>query len=111
MRTLAFIFGSAIGAPLRFLIVRLFQSKSQFFTGVLIVNVVGSFLLPIFLANDQATGAFLGMGFCGAFTTWSALALEMDQQLTKGERRKFAINLGFNLFFGFGAAALGASIQ
>lgn len=78
---------------------------------MLIVNVVGSFLLPIFLANDQATGAFLGMGFCGAFTTWSALALELDQQLTKGERRKFAINLGFNLFFGFGAAALGASIQ
>ncbi len=110
MRTLAFIFGSAIGVPLRFLIVRLFQSKSQFFTGVLIVNVIGSFLLPIFLANDQATGAFLGMGFCGAFTTWSALALEMDQQLTKGERRKFAINLGLNLFFGFGAAALGASI-
>jgi len=110
MRSLLFVFGSAIGAPLRFLIVRLFQSKSQFFTGVLIVNVIGSLLLPIFLANDQATGAFLGMGFCGAFTTWSALALELDQELTQGEKRKFLANLGLNLFLGFGAAALGASI-
>ena len=110
MRSLLFVFGSAIGAPLRFLIVRLFQSKSQFFTGVLIVNVIGSFLLPISLANDQTTGAFLGMGFCGAFTTWSALALELDQELTQGEKRKFLANLGLNLFLGFGAAALGASI-
>ena len=77
---------------------------------MLIVNVIGSFLLPIFLANDQATGAFLGMGFCGAFTTWSALALELDQELTQGEKRKFLINLGLNLFLGFGAATLGASI-
>lgn len=109
MRTLLFVFGSAIGAPLRFLIVRLFQSNSQFFTGVLVVNVIGSLLLPIFLVSDQSNSAFLGMGFCGAFTTWSALALELDQELTQGEKRKFLANLGLNLFLGFGAAALGAS--
>ncbi len=110
MRTLLFVVGSAVGAPIRFLMVRLFQSKSQFFTGVLVVNVVGSFLLPIFLVSDQANSAFLGMGFCGAFTTWSALALELDQELTKGEKRKFLVNLGLNLFLGFAAAALGAAV-
>ncbi|MBU6242524.1 MAG: CrcB family protein [Acidobacteria bacterium] len=110
MRSLLFIFGSAIGAPLRFLIVRLFQSKSQFFTGVLVVNVVGSFLLPFFLINDQTNSAFLGMGFCGAFTTWSALALELDQELAQGENGKFLANFGLNLLLGFGAAALGAAL-
>ena len=104
MRVIYFILGAGIGAPLRYLIDKFFRAKYKFPVGILIVNTVGSFVLGLTQLN------YFVMGFCGAFTTWSALALELDQELTKGEKRKFLINLGLNLFLGFGAAALGASI-
>ena len=45
MRLLPFIAGAALGAPLRYLIDKFFRTKYVFPLGILIVNVVGSFIL------------------------------------------------------------------
>lgn len=110
MRTIYFIVGSAVGAPLRYVIDRYFRQKHSFPSGILIVNVAGSFLLALVLSQETSDAAFLGMGFCGAFTTWSALALDLDSELAVGKKKIFYANLISNLLFGFVAAIVGAKL-
>jgi CrcB protein len=69
--------GAAIGAPLRYALSTALDTE-RFPRGTLLVNVVGSFLLGLFV-EAGATGhwlAFLGTGFCGGFTTYSAFAVQ-----------------------------------
>jgi CrcB protein len=77
--------GGFAGSVLRYVTVRLVDGKvnALFPFGTLTVNVVGSFLLGVIymLAVRKAGLAengrlFLGVGFCGGFTTFSAFALE-----------------------------------
>jgi CrcB protein len=70
-------FGAALGAPLRYLMASALDQE-RFPRGTLLVNVAGSFLLGLFI-DAGATGhwlAFLGTGFCGGFTTYSAFAVQ-----------------------------------
>jgi CrcB protein len=76
--------GAGLGAPLRYLAGH--HLDDDFPTGTLLVNVAGSFLLGLFSALSL-TGhqtAFLGTGFCGAFTTWSALAVKAAEHGWRG---------------------------
>jgi CrcB protein len=98
MRLLPFIAGAALGAPLRYLIDKFFRTKYVFPIGILIVNVVGSFILGYTQDN------YFVMGFCGAFTTWSAFMLDVDRELPF--RRRTAINIA--LTFGLSIAAVAA---
>jgi CrcB protein len=69
--------GAAVGAPLRYLVATTLDQE-RFPRGTLLVNVVGSFLLGL-LVEAGATGhglALLGTGFCGGFTTYSALSVQ-----------------------------------
>jgi fluoride exporter len=100
MRVLTFIAGAAIGAPLRYLIDKYFRAKYVFPVGILIVNVVGSFVLGYTQDN------YFVMGFCGAFTTWSAFMLDIDKGLAF--RRRTALNLV--LTFGLSIAAVAAGV-
>ena len=100
MRLLTFIAGAAIGAPLRYLIDKYFRTKYVFPVGILIVNVIGSFVLGYTQDN------FFVMGFCGAFTTWSAFILDIDKGLAF--RRRTALNLV--LTFGLSIAAVAAGV-
>jgi fluoride exporter len=77
--------GGFVGSTLRFLTVRLVDSRlnALFPFGTLTVNIIGSFILGIIymLATRQAgisenARLFLAVGFCGGFTTFSAFALE-----------------------------------
>ncbi len=77
--------GGFIGSVVRYLTVKLVDEKlnSLFPYGTLTVNVVGSFLLGlIYMLALRKAGLtengrlFLGVGFCGGFTTFSAFALE-----------------------------------
>jgi fluoride exporter len=70
--------GAAAGAPLRFLAGHHLDRRGPFPWGTLLVNVVGSGLLGWFsgLALDERAWAFLGVGFCGALTTYSAFAVQ-----------------------------------
>ena len=98
MRLLPFIAGAALGAPLRYLIDKFFRTKYVFPVGILIANIVGSFIIGYKQDN------YFVMGFCGAFTTWSAFMLDVDRELPF--RRRTAINIA--LTFGLSIAAVAA---
>ena len=110
MRLELFLFGAAIGATTRYLIVEYFRFNFAFPIGVLISNIVGAFLLGL-TSGTQTDLAFGLAGFCGALTTWSALSLDLSAQLQSRNYRGFATNLLLNYGIGIGAAALGIWIQ
>ena len=77
--------GGFLGSIFRYVTVRLVDAKlnALFPYGTLTVNIVGSFLLGIiYMLALRKAGLtengrlFLGVGFCGGFTTFSAFALE-----------------------------------
>jgi CrcB protein len=77
MRVALFILGAGIGAPARFLIDRYFRSSYSFPVGILAVNIVGSFILGLTQLN------YFVLGLTGAFTTWSAFALDVNSSKNK----------------------------
>ena len=98
MRLPLFILGAGIGAPLRYVVDKFFRTKYVFPAGILIVNVIGSFIL-----GYNHTSYFV-MGFCGAFTTWSTFIIDVERDLPF--RRRTAINI--LLTFGLSIAAIAA---
>jgi CrcB protein len=102
MRLLPFILGAGLGAPLRFLIDKFFRTKFVFPAGILIVNVIGSFVLGYNHEN------YFVMGFCGAFTTWSAFMLDVDKDLPF--RRRTAINIVLTFVLSISAVAAGFAL-
>lgn len=64
--------GAAVGAPARYLVGLLLPGPR----GTLLVNLLGSLLLGVFTGRSPAWYALLGTGLCGAFTTYSAFAVE-----------------------------------
>jgi CrcB protein len=98
---LAFAVAAAAGGVLRHLVNRCGWG----WRGTLGVNVVGAFLLGALAGRgphpDVAT--VLGVGLLGAFTTFSAFALEV---IEAPRRRGVVITVG-TLVLGIGAAAAG----
>ena len=84
-KVLAVGFGGFLGSIARYITVKSVDEKlnAVFPYGTLSVNIIGSFLLGlIYVLASRKTGMteqwrlFLGAGFCGGFTTFSAFALE-----------------------------------
>ncbi|TWD83177.1 CrcB protein [Kribbella amoyensis] len=117
MNVLLVAAGAAVGAPLRFLTDRYFVTRMMrgrtkpFPWGTLAVNVLGSFVLGLMtgITDDTAT-LLVGVGFCGAFTTYSTFAAETVQLAVAGGRGRAVLNVALNLVLGLGAAILGALI-
>ena len=85
--------------------------------GTLMVNVVGSFLLGIVaqlaLAGNfltTTTSSFLGIGFLGAFTTFSTFSVQTLELLESGSPLKALLNISLNLILCLIAAWGGLSI-
>lgn len=106
MRLGAFLIGAFIGAPTRYLIDQYFRAYMKFPLGILMANVSGSFLLGLLLDSETPL-AFGLMGFCGALTTWSALSLDLFDELEKREFQIFAMNILTNYGLGIAAGVLG----
>jgi fluoride exporter len=70
--------GAALGAPLRYLAGHLLDHRRRIPWGTVLVNLAGSFLLGAFsaMALTDHELAFVGVGFCGALTTFSAFAVQ-----------------------------------
>ncbi len=103
MRLTAFLIGAFIGAPTRYVIDQYFRSYMKFPTGILIVNLAGSFLLGLTI-ESQTNLAYGLMGFCGALTTWSAFALDLFDESEEKDWKRFAGNLMSNYTLGVLAA-------
>jgi len=102
MRLLFFILGAGIGAPLRYLIDKFFRTKYKFPVGILLVNTIGSFILGITQLN------YFIMGFCGAFTTWSAFMLDVDQN--SQNRKQVTLNIILTFTLSIAAISLGLAV-
>ena len=65
--------GGAAGAAVRWLVSRAVPGRRA----TLLVNLAGSLLLGLLAGAAPAPYALLGIGFCGALTTFSTCALEV----------------------------------
>lgn len=104
--------GAVVGAPLRYLTDRLVQSRhdSVFPWGTLAVNLVGSFVLGALAGAGTAVPddvvTLVGIGFCGALTTYSTFSYET---LRLAEQKAYfyaAMNVIVTIVAGLGAAFL-----
>jgi CrcB protein len=75
MTALLVALGAAVGAPLRFLVSLWLPGPRS----TLAVNIVGSALLGALVHPSASTAALVGIGFCGALTTFSTFAVEIAQ--------------------------------
>ncbi len=107
MTLLLVALGAAIGAPLRYAMATALDTE-RFPRGTLLVNVVGSFLLGLFVEAGAAGHwlALLGTGFCGGFTTYSAFAVQTHRL---GPRRGAAY-AGLTIGLSLAACATGVVI-
>ena len=107
--------GAAVGAPLRYLTDRWVQRlhSGRFPFGTLTVNVVGSFVLGLVAGGVSGSSdvfALLGIGFCGALTTYSTFGFEVVR-LFEEQAHKRAIGYAVaSIAAGLGAAAAGFAV-
>jgi CrcB protein len=106
---LAVAIGSVAGGLARYglgLFVQRSLGTALTFYGTLAVNLTGCFLIGFFaaMAGDKLgpSGRLLLMtGFCGSFTTFSALVLESSEMLTQGDWIRPVLNVTLSLILGF----------
>ena len=106
MKGLEFIFlgvGSVLGAYLRYKITESPLLFNAIPINVLIVNVVGSFILGLFIILSQQWhldgkySLFAAIGFCGSLTTMSFLALDSTNLLENHQYTALVVNIFANV--------------
>lgn len=109
-------FGSAIGGVSRYLLGGFIQrlSGGTFPTGTLIINITGSFLVGLFyryasesVAITPEMRAFLTIGFCGSYTTFSSFSYETIRLIEDGETARALTYVGLSIVISLAAVALG----
>jgi fluoride exporter len=109
--------GGAAGSVLRYLAgLWLAPLSASFPWATLAVNVLGALLLGMLLRYfavadaDQAMRLALTTGFCGGFTTFSALSAETVQLLQQGRAGRAFLYVALTLVLGLSATALGLAL-
>jgi CrcB protein len=118
MNWLLVIAGAAVGAPLRYLTDRFLRARldTDFPWGTLTVNWAGSLILGLLAAAGAAGVAgprvslLVGVGFCGALTTYSTFSYETLRLAETGARLAAAANVIASLIAGLGAAFAGQAL-
>jgi len=108
--------GSALGGVGRYLAGALIQRMAQttFPTGTLAVNITGSFLLGLIIRYAIETPsitpemrAFLTVGLCGGYTTFSTFSFETARMMEDGEWTRAVVYVGLSLLVSVSAVFLG----
>ncbi len=120
-RLLAVALGGAFGAVSRYLVsgwVARLTHESAFPYGTLAVNVTGSFLLGLMmglggegrLLLPPAVRVVVGIGFLGAFTTFSTFSYETVEALRIGDFRVALGNTVVSVIIALAACWLGLEL-
>ena len=121
LRTLLLIgLGGFLGSISRFLLAlgvnRIFQSVLPI--GTLAVNILGCLLIGIIYSLAEQKNmlnpelrVFLGVGFCGGFTTYSSFAFEKFSLIKTGDFLLLSVYLGASVFLGLIAVFIGSQIH
>ncbi len=106
---LAVAVGGALGAVLRHLVSVSLAGRGRIPWGVLVVNVVGSFIagLALGLPLDATAKLLVLTGFCGGLTTFSTLAVDTIQLVLAGKHLAALASVGLTLALGIPAALVG----
>jgi CrcB protein len=110
--------GGCIGAPARFLVDRAVSSRieSDLPLGTIVVNTTGSLLLGLMTGLAVRGGfpallaAFVDVGVCGSYTTFSTLSYELLTLVEDGRLLEAAGSLFTSLALGIGVAAAGYAV-
>ena len=106
--------GAAVGAPLRYLVDRYVQRRWDPVLpwGTWTVNVLGSLLLGLLSVTAGRTVLlFAGVGFCGAFTTYSTFGYQVVRLARRPALLYAAVSLGAGLLAALAGTALGEAVQ
>lgn len=117
---LAIAFFGALGALSRYgssvLIARLLPERTTFPFPTLLINIVGSFLLAVVvtLVTQKTVSEewryALGIGFLGAFTTFSTFSVETDDLMRRGHWTTALVYVGCSIVLGVLAVAAGRAL-
>jgi CrcB protein len=109
--------GGFIGANARFVVARLVGAlfETRFPLGTFVINISGSFLLGVLgtivaqklMLNSEAMRLALGVGFLGAFTTFSTFEFETHALFDDGSWLTATTNMFASLFVGLLAVRAG----
>ena len=109
--------GSAIGGVARYLLGGLIQRDSASFPwGTLVINISGSFLLGLIMRYALAvpiraeTRAFLTIGLCGGYTTFSTFSYETVSFLRDGQWLRASTYIGASIILSLVAVLAGFAV-
>jgi CrcB protein len=112
------IIAGAIGAVSRYVVDDLVKARfhGRFPWGTLVINVTGSFVLGVVtgLALYHGLGAVpktaIGVGFCGAYTTFSTFSYETVELVEAGAVGPAIGNVLGSVVLGLAAAGIGLAL-
>ncbi len=119
MTAILVIIGAGLGASSRFLLDQYLRRFIKYPYGILVVNVLGSFVIGLTVAHPQSVAmlyrvgsvdnmhALVAIGFAGAFTTWSTFILDLYLAYELKQYKSAITNLLLSISFGLMAVALG----
>lgn len=118
MTVLLVLVGGALGAPVRYVVDLMVQSRhdSVLPWGTLAVNAAGSLVLGATAGGVAAAGGphwlltLAGTGFCGALTTFSTFSFETVRLAEERALGAAAVNVAGSVVVGAAACATGWSV-
>lgn len=117
MKTLLIIgLGGVFGSISRYLTTLFFNKYfiSHLFLGTFTVNIIGCFLLGILYGTAQHSlpvsdewRKFIGIGFCGSFTTFSSFSFENAVLIQQGQMGQMFLYLSGSILIGLASTFTG----
>lgn len=118
MTVLLVLIGGALGAPVRYVVDLMVQSRhdSVLPWGTFVVNAAGSLVLGATAGGVAAADGphwlltLVGTGFCGALTTFSTFSFETVRLAEEGALAAAVVNVAGSVAVGAAACAAGWSV-